>query len=407
MANEIKFIFTGDTAGFDAAINKVVKKANEAKASTQKQTEAQKVQVKLQKLLNEEYNRAAKTTASISKLNDQIKRTEQERLKLAKRLEQSSLTRQKRLRAIVELSKAEARLAGLTAARRGARGAAGRALAGRAGGAALGRMGLSALASAGGAAAGAGALAGLSATGIGLVVAGVVAAIASVIIAFKILKGAVQKAVEAIDLQKTAALAGKTVEQVQAEQAAGTFGGDADQNMSLFKELGLIIDKEIIDSLAKSGKVMMAFAKQMANVLMPLLEKIARVLRNVLITLGGSIAALNATMAPVLQQIRAGGIFSATPIGFAYALGQMDPSAGGAAYDQYQKNMEALMNLSFGGGGAAVEGVRGRIPTDALARIGIFKGQKDSELQTLKANLAAVQSIQGNTNGLIPAITNA
>ena len=41
MANEIKFIFTGDTAEFDAAINKVVKKTNEAKSATQKQTEQQ------------------------------------------------------------------------------------------------------------------------------------------------------------------------------------------------------------------------------------------------------------------------------------------------------------------------------------------------------------------------------
>ena len=76
MANEIKFIFTGDTAEFDAAINKVVKKTNEAKSATQKQTEQQKVQARLQKLLNEEYNRAAKTTDSILKIQERIKQTE-------------------------------------------------------------------------------------------------------------------------------------------------------------------------------------------------------------------------------------------------------------------------------------------------------------------------------------------
>jgi seryl-tRNA synthetase len=108
MANEIKFIFTGDTAAFDKAIDSVVKKTNKVKTATEKTTEAQKVQAKLQKLLNEEYNRGAKATGGILKIQKDIKRTEQERVKLSKRLNEASLTREKRLRTIVELSKKEA-----------------------------------------------------------------------------------------------------------------------------------------------------------------------------------------------------------------------------------------------------------------------------------------------------------
>ena len=304
MANEIKFIFTGDTAEFDAAINKVVKKTNEAKSATQKQTEQQKVQARLQKLLNEEYRRAAKNTGSILKINEQIARTETQRLRLSKRLNDASLTRQKRMRTIVELSKAEARLAGLTAARRSARGRAITRGAAGAGSAALGRAGLGGAAAAGSAAAGVAGLAGLSATGVGLVVAGVVAAVASLIVAFKMLKGSVQAATDALALTKTAQLAGKTVEQVQAEKAAGMFGGDPERNKTLFKELGLVIDKEIIQSLAKSGKVIVAFGQQLGNVLMPIFERLAKAIREALIVIGGAMKGLHAALQPSVAWIK-------------------------------------------------------------------------------------------------------
>ena len=73
MANEIKFIFSGDTAAFDKAIDSVVKKTNKAKASTEGITDAQKTQAKLQKLLNEEYEQGAKTTGGLLKIQKEIK----------------------------------------------------------------------------------------------------------------------------------------------------------------------------------------------------------------------------------------------------------------------------------------------------------------------------------------------
>ena len=408
MANEIKFIFSGDTAAFDKAIDSVVKKTNKAKASTEKITEAQKTQVKLQKLLNEEYSRGAKTTGGILKIQKDIKRTEQERVKLSKRLNDASLTREKRLRTIVELSQTEARLAGLTAARRsGMMGAAGRVGAG-----ALTRMGLGAAASAGGAAAGAGIAAGASLTGpLGVAIVAVVAAVASAVVALKLLKAVVQGTAKAMaksmGLEKTAQLAGKTVEQVQAEQMAGLFGGSASSDMGLFKQLGLIIDKELIASLTRSGKTLMAFGIQVANVLIPIFEKLAKVTAGLVKIMGGSVMALKAMLGPVLAHISNNPLTSMLPGGMLAAFAQADPAAGGKAFEDYANSINELIRGTFEGAAAGGGVGAMQTPSDALTRIGLFKGGADSQLQTLKANLASTQAIQGNTTNLIPTIENA
>jgi hypothetical protein len=410
MANEIKFIFTGDTAEFDKAIDSVVKKTNKAKDATEGITDAQKTQAKLQKLLNEEYEQGAKTTGGLLKIQKEIKRVEEQRVKIEKRLAKSSLTRKNRLRDIVALSRTEARLAGLTAARRSA--VKGAAIS--AGSAALTRVGLGAAAGAGGAAAGAAGAAGLALSGpVGWAIAALVAAVALIVISLKVFKAAIKGTAAAMNkamgLQKTAQIAGKTVEQVQAEQVAGLFGGDAEKDFDLFKELGLIIDKELIASLARSGKIIMAFGMQVLNVLIPIFEKLALAAATLVKVFGASAVGLMATLKPVLDQIRAHPIISATPPGMAYALAQADFGAGGKAFEDYWNKMSELTGLTFEKSeqAAAQQAITRQASTDSLARIGIFKGQKDSELQTLKANLAAVQSIQGNTNGLIPAITNA
>jgi len=412
MANEIKFIFTGDTAEFDKAIDSVVKKTNKAKDATEGITDAQKTQAKLQKLLNEEYEQGAKTTGGLLKIQKEIKRVEEQRVKIEKRLAKSSLTRKNRLRDIVALSRTEARLAGLTAARRSA--VKGAAIS--AGSAALTRVGLGAAAGAGGAAAGAAGAAGLALSGpVGWAIAALVAAVALIVISLKVFKAAIKGTAAAMNkamgLQKTAQIAGKTVEQVQAEQVAGLFGGDAEKDFDLFKELGLIIDKELIASLARSGKIIMAFGMQVLNVLIPIFEKLALAAATLVKVFGASAVGLMATLKPVLDQIRAHPIISATPPGMAYAVAQADFGAGGKAFEDYWNKMSELAGSMFKQSEQATEiqaqAITRQASTDSLARIGIFKGQKDSELQTLKANLAAVRSIQGNTNGLIPAITNA
>ena len=212
MANEIKFIFSGDTAAFDKAIDSVVKKTNKAKASTEGITDAQKTQAKLQKLLNEEYEQGAKTTGGLLRIQKEIKRVEEQRVRIEKRLANSSLKRKNRLRDIVALSRTEARLAGLTAARRKV--VKGAAIS--AGSAVMTRVGLGAAAGAGGAAAGAAAGAGLMAIpGIGWAIAALVAVIATITISLKLFKAAIKGTAAAMNkamgLQKTAQMAGKTV----------------------------------------------------------------------------------------------------------------------------------------------------------------------------------------------------
>jgi hypothetical protein len=408
MANEIKFIFSGDTAAFDKAIDSVVKKTNKAKASTGGITDAQKTQAKLQKLLNEEYEQGAKTTGGLLKIQKEVKRVEEQRVKIEKRLAKSSLTRKNRLRAIVALSRTEARLAGLTAARRKA--VKGAAIS--AGSAVMTRVGLGAAAGAGGAAAGAASAAGLMAIpGIGWAIAALVAVVATITISLKLFKAAIKGTAAAMNkamgLQKTAQMAGKTVEQVQAEQMAGMFGGDAEKDFDLFKELGLIIDKELIASLTRSGKTLMAFGVQVANVLIPIFEKLAKVAAGLVKIFGGTFMALKAMFTPVIEWIKNNPIKSLLPGGIAYGVAtEADPAAGIEAFWDYIKMMNKLVRGEFeGAGGGGATGRQGT--TDSLARIGIFKGQRDSELQTLKASLAVQRGIQVNTDGLISAVTNA
>ena len=416
MANEIKFIFTGDTAEFDVAINKVVKKANEAKAEMKGQTEQQKTQLKLQKLLAQEYQKAAKTAGSLADIEKKIKQTQAEKVRLSKKLNDSTLDRKKRLEAIVELAKKEARLSGLNVAASGRRTAAGgrlRGMAGAAGAGAVNRAGYGGAASAG-MLAGTGAVAlgasAAAATGIGLIVA---VALIPLITAFKGLTHSVQKAKEAMELMKTAQLAGKTVEQVQAEKLAGLFGGDAEKNKDLFKELGLIIDRKLLDSLSKSGKALMAFSKQLGNVILPLFERIAKLLSEIVIRIGATGAGVgkvftatreehNAAMADVMEN-------GTTMQKLLVAL-MPYAAVGGKASADYIKKMRQLMALDVSPE-AAMGGAEfgGRIRSgDSMARIGIFKGQRASELQILKATLEAQKETAKNTGRpLIDDITNA
>ena len=410
MANEIKFIFSGDTAAFDKAIDSVVKKTNKAKASTEGITDAQKTQAKLQKLLNEEYEQGAKTTGGLLKIQKEIKRVEEQRVKIEKRLAKSSLTRKNRLRDIVALSRTESRLAGLSAARRSA--VTGAAI--RGGSAALTGVGLGVAARAGGAAAGAAGAAGLAMSGpVGWAIAALIAAVAVIVISLKIFKAAIKGTAAAMNkamgLQKTAQIAGKTVEQVQAEQVAGVFGGDAEKDFDLFKELGLIIDKELIASLARSGKIIMAFGMQVLNVLIPIFEKLAFAAATLVKVFGASAVGLMATLKPVLDQIIAHPIISATPPGMAYAIAQADFGAGGKAFEDYWNKMSELTGLMFEKSeqAAVQQATSMRGFSDSLARIGLFKSGRDSQLQTMRASLAVQKGIKTNTDGIKDIIFNA
>ena len=90
-----------------------------------------------------------------------------------------------------------------------------------------------------------------------------------------------------------------------------------------------------------------------------------------------------------------------------FGLAQYDFTSAGVAEVQQEKRLKQMLEQKKEMEAILPANMKSITSTDSLARIGIFKGQKDSELQTLKANLAAVKGIQGNTSGLIPAIENA
>ena len=415
MANEIKFIFTGDTAAFDKAIDAVIKKTNKTAEITKRTTEQQRVQARLQKLLSEEYEKAARKTGSIAKLQKEIKRTEQERLRLEEKLNDATLTQQKRLRAIVELSKTEARLAGLTAARRKGMGTMAAGMGAKAGMGILTRAGLGAAGTAAGTAATAAGVLGVTGwSGIGAVIAGVIVVVGSVIVAFKALKATVEGTKAAMEMgmsvQKAAQMSGKTMAQAQAAALGETFGGDAEDSrvLRLFRDLGMIVDKELIRSLADSGKKIRAVSIVIGNVLIPVFEKLAKVTADAIVYIGGTVKGHLMAMGPVMAYLKEA---PWNPVG---AMMQYDWTAAGVAREQFKQQMAQLLGLSFTGPGGAVAGaVGGSQPigmlraSDALTRIGLFKSGADSQLQTLKASLAAQRGTQQNTNGIISAITNA
>jgi len=427
MANEIKFIFSGDTAAFDKAIDSVVKKTNKAKASTEGITEAQKTQAKLQRLLTEEYKKAAKVGGSVAEIEKKIKKTEEERLVLAKELNLASKEREQRLKAILEIRKKEAQIEGYKTARTGIKAASAAGATSYLGWKGAG-VGLKAARAGGAMASAAGAAGAFAATGVGVPIAAILLSILAVMAAVVAVTSAVKLAIEgtpvaiaqAMGIQNMAQLSGETIAQVQTEVLAGQFGGDPKKagTLQLFRDLGLIIDEEIIKSLSDSGNKIKVVGVIIWNRLIPAFEALARAAGSTAGWLAKKGSGISAGMGPVSAHKQAmpwwtkgGGLLSL--IGAGAAWWQYDSTSAGVAEVQQEKRLKQMLDQKKEMEAAELEAsvlqanMKSVASTDSLARIGIFKGQRDSELQTLKANLAAVQSIQGNTSGLIPAIENA
>ena len=119
MANEIKFVFSGDTADFDKAIDSIIKKANKVNELEKNAIGNKRNIVKLQKLLKDEYMNAAKTAGSLHEIEKKLKREEEERLQIAKKLSKEALTQEERQRLLVSHSRSQARAMGLKTAKLG------------------------------------------------------------------------------------------------------------------------------------------------------------------------------------------------------------------------------------------------------------------------------------------------
>ena len=422
MANEIKFIFTGDTAAFDKAIDSVVKKTNKAKSSTEGITEAQKVQAKLQRLLTEEYKKAAKVGGSVAEIEKKIKKTEEERLVLAKELNLASKEREQRLKAILEIRKKEAQIEGFKTARTGVKTATVAYLGWKGA-----RVGAKA-AKAGGQIAGATAAVGAFAVSGGLPVAAILLSVLAVVAAVVAVTAAVKLAIEgtpvaiaqAMGIQNMAQLSGQTIAQVQTEVLAGQFGGDPKKagTLQLFRDLGLIIDEEIIKSLSDSGNKIKVVGVIIWNKLIPAFEALARAAGSTAGWLVKKGSGISTGMGPVLAHNKAMPWWTklgatSTLIGAALSLSQYDSTSAGVAEVQQEKRLKQMLDQKKELEAAELEAsispakMKALTSTDFLTRIGLFKGGSDSQLQTLKASLAAQNGIHANTNGLISAIENA
>ena len=68
MANEIKFVFTGDTADYDKAIDSIIKKANKVNELDKNAIGNKKNMVKLQKLLKDEYMDTVKNAGTLHEI---------------------------------------------------------------------------------------------------------------------------------------------------------------------------------------------------------------------------------------------------------------------------------------------------------------------------------------------------
>tara|TARA_R110000824_G_scaffold323219_2_gene510148 strand:+ start:4666 stop:5910 length:1245 start_codon:yes stop_codon:yes gene_type:complete len=414
MANEIKFVFVGDTADFDKAIDSIVKKTNKIKDVDKDANKVRKQAVNLEKVLASEYDKARKNAGSLTDITKKLAREEAKRLEINKKLSSETLSQSRRQSLLVERSKSQARTSGLK---------------------------------------------GAGVAGMGKLAAGtIVAALATGITAA--VKGTLSAIGEAEAIRGGALGAGKTIEQFQTEQFAASIHRSPKEVGEAINSLGLIIDKDLIKRLTESGDKLKTVSQILKNKLIPaftfLAEKMA--------TFGVSLAATVQTIQEIgwkeiffPSQLGAGSVqkmptdkqihdriydnFRAsgqnpTSAQFGAGMAMMNRSTFGwqekpdfkraqdELIDQFKKanptefekifkkneaalnkQMEALLGGSVMKPQQEATSMRGF--SDSLARIGLFKSGRDSQLQTMKASLAVQKGIQTNTTGLKDVIFNA
>jgi len=397
--NEIKFIFTGDTSDYDKAVDDVVGKANKTKIAEEKTNSARKTATKLQKLLVEEYKDAAKAGGSVAEIEEKIKKTEQERLAITKQLNKETLTTGQRQKLILDRAKSEARIKGFRTAKFGA----GKKAVGDVGGQAASIMGMGGMPGAAFSAMSAGISIPMIAAfaTVGAALAGLAAAAV----------GTTKAMEEGLALRKEAQKAGKTVEKLQAEKFAEAYGGNAEEIGAALKAFGVIIDDDLNKRLAESSKKIKIVGEQIWVQLIPIFTKLAEVTAQVVGAMGGAVAGLRAAVPSFGQLLSGVAVTAMNPIiggaMVAGAVAEADFSKFGPAFEKFIQSLNNLSSLPFMEEKKG-EGAQGaQITADSLSRIGIFKGQRDSELQTLRASLIVQRGIQTNTNGMIGAIENA
>jgi hypothetical protein len=385
MANEIKFVFTGDTADFDKAIDSIVKKTNKIKSADKDANKVRKQAVSLEKLLADEYKNARKNAGSLTDITKKLAREETKRLEINRKLSSETLSQSRRQSLILEKSKSQARTSGLKGA-----GVAGMAK---------------------------------------LAAATMVAAIAAG--AGVILKETFSAIGEAQGIRSGAAASGQSIEAFQTNQFAASINRDPKVVGAAIKSLGLIIDTDLNRKLTDAGDKLRIVSAIINQILKPAFALVAEKLGEFAIQIAAVLDVISekgikktavAAGTAVAKSRIASTVISAipTPISSLMATGLptwLANKFGGAADTEFgedvEKSKKTIKELIDEIIGAAIvsnaprQAAEMRGFSDSLARIGLFKSGRDSQLQTMRASLAVQKGIQTNTDGLKDIIFNA
>jgi hypothetical protein len=372
MANEIKFVFVGDTADYDKAVNDVIKKANKAKEVDKEANRVRKQAVNLEKLLKEEYHGAAKNAGSLKDITKKLADEEGKRLKIARQLSDEALTQKQRQGLLVDMAKSQARSSGLRKA---------------------GLVGLGKVA---------------AATIVGALAAGSAAAI----------KGTISAIGEA-DARRSGALqAGQTIEQFQTAQFAKSIKRDPKEIGEALDSLGVIIDTNLNRKLTESGDKLRIVTTVVKNKLIPMFVLVAEKLGEFAMDIGALVETI-AQQGVGKTAKQAGRAVATNPLvsPAGWALQKLTDSVAGPAEDEgnfwesFAKNRAAMqerVNEILGApetGGKQASAMR--IFSDSLSRIGLFKSGADSQRQIQKASLSELKQINKQTTGLKETVRDA
>lgn len=380
MANEIKFVFVGDTADFDKAINSIIKKSNKIKDVDKEANKVRKQAVNLEKILKDEYEQARKNAGSLQSITQKLAAEEKKRLEINRKLSDESLTQKQRQSLMLESAKSKARSSGLSKAN------------------------ITSIAKIAGA-----------------TIAAAIAAGAGVVI-----KQTLSAINQAKATRKGALAAGRSIEDFELAKFAESIDRDPEEIRSSVKSLGLLIDSDLTKRLARAGDVL-------AIVTQFIFKKLAPAFAIVADKLGG----LAISIAAVIEQISTSGVKkTAIAAGTSLAKNRFVGAAisslpGGLVIGQLLKpifdKFGGDADVEFGKGVARkkteleklIEKLLAIEPTstkqlpsmkifqDSLSRIGLFKTGEESQRQIQKASLGQLKSIARQTKGLKKSVEEA
>mgnify|MGYP003653578253 CR=1 FL=1 len=371
MANEIKFIFSGDTAAFDKAIDSVVKKTNKIKDVDKDANKVRKQAVSLEKLLAAEYEEARISAGSLTDITKQLAREEKKRLEINQKLSSEALSQSQQQSLMVERAKSEARTSGLK-------------------GAGVARVGKIAAAT----------IAMAIAAGAAGVVKGTLSAIGGA------------QATRAGSLG-----AGQSIEQFQTNQFAKSINRSPKEVGEAINSLGLIIDADLNKKLSDSGHKLRLLGNIIMNKLMPAFGFMAEKFVDFGIWAASFIETMSQQGVKKTGNVAMRGAASAGLFGvpqMALQLFMRSRGKGGTEdfageWQKNRKNMRGKLNALFGAPEIAEprQASAMNVFSDSLSRIGLFKTGGESQMQTMKKSLRQLEAIKKNTTDLKETVEKA